>query len=127
VENRSKAELVEKLGMLMASPRFSLVRHHDPTRRGFTCAKWAANAPLAMIDQYVPNLKKLHAIAVDAGTQDTGIAATVKTLDQILSQYSIPHAFEIYEGNHINRIAERLETKVLPFFSSNLSFDRAKR
>jgi hypothetical protein len=80
-----------------------------------------------MIDQYVPNLKKLHAIAVDAGTQDTGIAATVKTLDQILSQYSIPHAFEIYEGNHINRIAERLETKVLPFFSSNLSFDRAKR
>ena len=90
-------------------------------------AKWAANAPLAMIDQYIPNLKKLHAIAVDAGAQDTGIAATVRTLDQVLSQYSIPHAFEIYEGNHINRIAERLETKVLPFFSSNLSFDRAKR
>ena len=90
-------------------------------------AKWAANAPLAMIDQYIPNLKKLHAIAVDAGAQDTGIDATVRTLDQVLSQYGIPHAFEIYEGNYINRIAERLETKVLPFFSSNLSFDRAKR
>jgi S-formylglutathione hydrolase len=90
-------------------------------------AKWAANAPLAMIDQYIPNLKKLHAIAVDAGTQDTGIAGTVKILDAVLSQYGISHVFEIYEGNHINRIGERLETKVLPFFSSNLSFDRAKR
>ena len=90
-------------------------------------AKWAANAPLAMIDKYVPNLKRLHALAVDAGAQDAGIAATVRTLDQILRQYEIPHAFEIYEGTHTNRIAERLETKVLPFFSANLSFGRVKR
>ena len=27
---------------------------------------WAANAPLAMIDQYVPNLKKLYAVAIAA-------------------------------------------------------------
>lgn len=87
-------------------------------------AKWSANAPLAMIDQYIPNLRKLTAIAVDAGAQDEPIAGTVRTLDQILSTYNIPHKFEIYEGNHVNRIAERVETKTLPFFSQNLSFSR---
>lgn len=37
-------------------------------------AKWAANAPLAMVDQYIPNLKKLHAIAFDIGNQDEAVA-----------------------------------------------------
>jgi len=97
-----------------------------PARNGelqpAVAAKWAANAPLAMIDQYVPNLKKLHAIAVDAGAQDEPIASTVRVLDQVLTSYSISHTFEIYEGNHVNHIADRVETKTLPFFSNNLSF-----
>ena len=85
-------------------------------------AKWAANAPLAMIDQYIANLKRMHAIAVDAGDKDEPIASTVRTLDQILTSYDIPHAFEIYPGNHVNGIADRMENKTLPFFSKNLSF-----
>jgi len=32
-----------------------------------------------------------------------------------------------YEGDHTNRIAERIETKVLPFFSQNLSFSRQEK
>src|ERR1700678_4105488 len=48
-------------------------------------AKWAANAPLAMIDQYISNLRRMHAIAFDAGAQDAAIAATCKTLDELLS------------------------------------------
>ena len=84
-------------------------------------AKWAANAPLAMIEQYVANLKKMHAIAMDAGDKDEPIASTVRTLDQILTSYDIAHAFEIYPGNHVSGIADRMETKTLPFFSKNLS------
>jgi enterochelin esterase-like enzyme len=84
-------------------------------------AKFAANAPLAMIDQYIPGIKALHAIAFDAGDKDTSIAAAIKTLDQILSSYGITHTYEQYEGDHINRIAERLRTKALPFFSKNLA------
>jgi S-formylglutathione hydrolase len=90
-------------------------------------AKWAASAPLAMIDQYISNLRKLHAIAFDAGSKDVSIAATVKTLDQILTQYNIPHGFEIYDGDHRNRISERVEKKALPFFASNLSFEQDKK
>ena len=84
-------------------------------------AKWAANAPLAFVDQYIFNLKRLKAIAFDAGNQDAGIAASIRVLDGILKNYGIPHTFEIYEGNHINHVADRIETKALPFFSANLA------
>jgi len=90
-------------------------------------AKWAANAPLAMIDQYIPNLKRLHAIAFDAGAQDAAIAATIKVLDGVLNAYEIRHTFEIYEGTHLSRIAERIEAKTLPFFSTTLSFTQTRR
>ena len=85
-------------------------------------AKWAANAPLAMVDQYVPSLKKLTAIGMDAGDKDEPIATTVRTLDRMLTDYGIAHGFGIYEGDHNNRIGERVETKMLPFFSTNLEF-----
>jgi S-formylglutathione hydrolase len=90
-------------------------------------AKWIANRPLANLDQYIANLKQLHAIAFDAGAQDAGIAASIKTLDKELTKYGIKHTFEIYEGNHINRVGERIEQKMLLFFSNNLSFSDSKR
>jgi enterochelin esterase-like enzyme len=102
-----------------------------PTRDGqpqpAIAAKWAANAPLAMVDQYISNLKRLRAIAFDAGLQDAGIAASIKVLDQILTDNQVPHTYETYEGTHTSRIAERIETKVWPFFSKNLSFEAARR
>ena len=85
-----------------------------------TIAKWAANAPLAMVYQYIPNLKQFDAIAVDAGDKDQPIADTVRALDGVLSDYGVTHLAEIYEGDHINHIEERLEKKVLPFFSGHL-------
>jgi S-formylglutathione hydrolase len=83
-------------------------------------AKWTANAPLAEIDQYIANFRRYKAIGMDAGDKDQAIAGTVRRLDEILNRYGIRHDFEIYAGDHINRVAERLETKVLPFFSAAL-------
>jgi hypothetical protein len=90
-------------------------------------AKFAANAPLAMIDQYITNLKRLRAISFDAGDRDVSIAATIKDLDKILDDYKIAHGFEIYEGDHVDHVAERIETKALPFFSKTLSFEQRRR
>jgi len=87
-------------------------------------AKWAANAPLAMLDAYIPEVRRLRALAFDAGDEDRRIAAAIRRLDKALNGYGISHLFEIYEGDHLNRIAERIETKALPFFSKNLSFQR---
>jgi enterochelin esterase-like enzyme len=85
-------------------------------------ATWAANAPLAMVHQYVPNLKTYDAFGVDAGDRDVGIAPTVKDFDQILKGYGVKHVAEIYSGDHTDHIEQRLETKVLPFYSEHLKF-----
>jgi enterochelin esterase-like enzyme len=89
-------------------------------------AKWAANAPLAMIDQYVTNLKKYKAIMIEVGSAD-GLAASNRQMDQILTDFGVVHTFETYEGDHTNRVVERIETKVLPFFSGSLSFTAPRR
>lgn len=83
--------------------------------------KWVANRPLNSLDQYISNLRELKAIGFDAGTRDQGIAASIRTLDEELNKYKVKHIFEIYEGDHINRVAERIENKMLQFFSDNLS------
>ena len=85
--------------------------------------KIAANRTLYTIDKYILNLKKLEAIAMDAGLQDQGIHASTKKLHEHLEAYQIPHVYESYEGDHLNRIAERIRTKVLPFFSEYLVFE----
>jgi enterochelin esterase-like enzyme len=105
-------------------PLFFDLPYKDGEAQPAVVAKWAANAPLAMIDQYILNLRKMHAIAMDAGDKDEPIASTVRALDQVLTSYGIAHAFEIYPGNHVSGIADRMETKTLPFFSKNLSYDR---
>jgi hypothetical protein len=89
-------------------------------------ARWAANAPLAMIDQYVSNLHRLQAIGIDVGDKD-GLAENNRNLSRILTQYGVANTFELYDGDHSNRMALRVETKVLPFFSANLSFATPKR
>ncbi len=107
-------------------PFFFDLLTEDGVTQGLVLAKFAANAPLAMVDRYIGNLKRLHAIAFDAGDKDTGIAATIKTLDEILNRYDLPHTFEIYAGTHTSAIPERIETKTMPFFSKNLAFSAVK-
>jgi S-formylglutathione hydrolase len=89
-------------------------------------AKWYANMPLVMVDQYVPNLKKYHALAGDVGLQDTLLTLN-KELHDALTRFGIAYKFETYEGDHTSKIAERMETKVFPFFSENLSFVPPKK
>jgi S-formylglutathione hydrolase FrmB len=94
-----------------------------PTKDGvvqpLVAAKYIANSPLVMIDQYATNLKKYHAIMSDVGTQDT-LAASNRQMDEIFTSLGIKHTFETYEGDHTNHVKDRFEQKVLPFFSNNL-------
>lgn len=89
-------------------------------------ARWAANAPLAFIDQYIQNLKQYRAIAIDVGDMDNLKIDTGK-LHDVLTTYGITHDFEIYPGTHTSHVAVRFQDHVLPFFSRTLSFERAKR
>jgi S-formylglutathione hydrolase FrmB len=82
-------------------------------------AKWVANAPLAMIDQYASSLKTLK-IGIDVGDKD-GLAASNRELNRVLNGYGIQTAFEVYDGDHTNHIVDRMEHVVLPFFARSLA------
>lgn len=102
----------------MNPPKFFDVPVENGVVRPEIAAKWVANSPLAFVDQYAPNLKT-YTIMMDVGDQDN-LAASNKQMDAALTQLGVPHSFEVYEGNHGNRVKERFETKVLPFFSQHL-------
>ena len=89
-------------------------------------ARWAANAPLAFIDQYIQNLRQYRAIAIDVGDQDNLKVDTGK-LHDVLANYGIKHDFDIYSGTHTSNVAVRFQENVMPFFSRTLSFETAKR
>jgi enterochelin esterase-like enzyme len=82
-------------------------------------AKWAANAPLAFVDQYIGNLRQYRGIAIDVGDQD-GLRVDAGKLHQILDNYGIANTFEIYPGTHTSAVADRFQNHVLPFFSKNV-------
>ena len=84
-------------------------------------AKWAANAPLAFIDQYIGNLRQYRAISIDVGDKD-GLRVDTGKLHDVLDQYGITNSFEVYQGTHTSAVAVRFQNYVLPFFSKNLCF-----
>ena len=84
-------------------------------------SRWAANAPLAMADQYITNLRQYRAIALDVGDQD-GLKTDTAELHRILNSYGIANSFELYSGDHGSAVADRFQNHVLPFFGRVLSF-----
>jgi hypothetical protein len=89
------------------------------TVRPDVIAKWAANAPLAFVDQYIGNLKQYKAIAMDVGDQD-GLRTGAQQLHDIMDNNGVVNTFEIYKGTHTSAVAVRFQNFVMPFFSKNL-------
>lgn len=86
-------------------------------------SNFRSKMPLYQLEQYRGNLLKLRGIVLDVGERDefTHILRATALLSAELSEYEIPHTFEIYkDGDHGNRIRERFNTKVMPFFTSVL-------
>ena len=94
-----------------------------PTKNGVAqpavLAKWAANAPLAFVDQYINMLRRYRGIAIDVGDQD-GLRAGAGKLHEVLDAYGVANTFELYPGTHTSAVADRFQNHVLPFFSRNL-------
>lgn len=76
------------------------------------------NDPMAMVPRSGGALRRT-AIALDAGEQDgfADIPANVRTLDSVLTAMGIAHEAEIYQGGHVDKVRERIVTRVLPFFA----------
>ena len=83
-------------------------------------AKWVANAPLEMLDKYADNLKKYYSIGIEVGTKDSLLRSN-QQLHEALVKLNVRHGYEEYDGDHTNKVGERIERSVLPFFSKNLA------
>ena len=92
-------------------------------------SRWLAATPERMVAEYGDNLRKLRGLAFDAGRNDgfAHIPTTLRALSRTLGDAGIPHTFEEYEGDHGNRIRERIRTQMLPFVSAAMDFGRRTR
>ena len=81
--------------------------------------RWAANSPIVMASAHIPQLKSFIAIASDGGDKD-GLTKDATVMHEQLDRFGVANSFEVYDGNHTNRIAERFDSKVLPFFMQHL-------
>jgi enterochelin esterase-like enzyme len=82
-------------------------------------AKWVANSPMEMLAQHAANLGKYYAIAVEIGTKDPLLRSN-QELHAAMTRLRIPHYYEEYDGDHTNKVRDRVERNVLPFFARNL-------
>ncbi len=81
--------------------------------------------PLYLVEQYRGNLSKLRGIYLDYGALEefSHIRTATQLFSDELTKRGIAHTFEVYaDGTHDSRIRQRIETRVLRFFSEVLSF-----
>jgi hypothetical protein len=67
----------------------------------------------------VPSLQRFYNIAIDVGTKD-GLIGANRQLHDLMTRLQIAHSYEEYDGDHVNKVGERIERNVLTFFSKNL-------
>jgi S-formylglutathione hydrolase FrmB len=85
----------------------------------FVLAQWAANSPAAMAAGYVGALKSMAGIAIDTGDTDF-VKPDDVLIHDTLTKLGVAHEWEIYVGDHGNRVTERFKANVLPFFARHL-------
>ncbi len=86
--------------------------------------RWRANAPLAMVATHLDALRSFDAIGSDVGTKD-GLIRDDTLIHEELDRYGVAHRFETYDGTHTDKIGQRFDEVVLPFFGEHLDGARS--
>jgi len=108
----------EKKGACPASPCLD--------RNETIYAKWRSHIPVYLVDENKANLLKLKGIFIDYGQREqfSHIRTGAKLFSQALAEHNIPHGFEVYaDGDHGNKVRQRMETRVFEFFNEVLKFE----
>ncbi len=72
-----------------------------------------------MVAGHVGALKSFAAIGSDVGTRD-GLIGDDTLIHEELDRFGIANRWETYEGTHTDKIGQRFDEVVLPFFGENL-------
>ncbi|MBN2346586.1 MAG: hypothetical protein JXO51_09385 [Candidatus Aminicenantes bacterium] len=75
------------------------------------------------VDRYQKNLLRLRGIVIDIGANDRypWIVQGSRYFSRLLQEKNIPHQLLEHDGGHEDRLRERFENHMLPFFSKDLS------
>lgn len=87
-----------------------------------TWQRWLEHDPLTMLPTYKDNLNRMTGILLDWGNEDEMGQSNAKFQSR-LAALGIGHDYEIYQGDHTNRAAERFRSAGFPFFSEHLVHD----
>jgi S-formylglutathione hydrolase FrmB len=93
-----------------------------------TYSQWRDFLPMSDARTHRTALRTLAGLAIDYGVDDqfADIPAAVPEFSRLLAELRVPHVLDVYAGNHTNRVAERLESHVLPYVSKKLAARTAK-
>ena len=86
-------------------------------------AEWLAAFPIARAREHAANLQRLRVLRFDTAFDDEfgHIPPGARMLADTLAAIGVPHVFEMYEGDHRNRMRSRMTSEVLPLFSRALA------
>lgn len=83
---------------------------------------YLAKFPVYRVAETRDALAGLRALGLDYGIDDQFPHIPIATTEfsQRLAELRIPHRFDVYDGDHRQRVAERLESVVLPYLAAAL-------
>lgn len=82
-------------------------------------ARLHANSPLVMLPQRLPALKTLEAIRLEVGDKDF-LNGDDTWMHEEFDRFGVTHEWKVFEGDHGNRVHDRIRTELLPFFDAHL-------
>ena len=86
-------------------------------------ARIAANMPANMIVPLLPNIAQLHGIFIEYGAQDnfSHIVLGAQEVSERLSQAGISHTLEVYQGDHVSHLVDRIADRLLPWVAQQIA------
>lgn len=82
-------------------------------------ARLHANSPLVLLPQYLPAMNALEAIRLEVGDKDF-LLADDTWMHEEFDRFGVKHQWEVFEGDHGNRVNARIRSDLLPFFGQHL-------
>lgn len=84
--------------------------------------KYLEHDLFTQLPEYKDSLLQLSALQLDWGDKDfSSLRAGNQNFTERLTELSIEHVAEEFDGGHSDKQVERIETRILPFFSEHLS------
>lgn len=103
------------------------IQNGEPVRDEMVWKQWESGfGGIAIhLQAFKANLLKLKAIGIEYGQQDeyAWVPRGCQYLSQLMHSARIEHTLLVFQGGHFDKLSQRIEGYMLPFFSKELAFD----